>query len=267
MRISELAHTSGVALPTVKYYLREGLLPPGRPTAATQAEYGPQHLARLKLIRALVDVGGLSLAAVRAVLAALDAGPEQLPLAIGTAHDLLGPPAPDGDPPPEMALAALAELGWHVDPRSASLRQLDAALRAVESVGITADRNRLQVYARAALEVAELDIDEVPSGATDTGTADAVAYVVLGTVLYEPVLLALRRLAQQHVFAGRVGPGSSGSGSVGSGSAGSGSVGSGSAGPAATGRSAAAAARSRPDDPGSAGTPGRPARARRSRRP
>jgi hypothetical protein len=29
-------------------------------------------------------------------------------------------------------------------------------------------------------------------------TADAVEYAVLGTALYEPVMLALRRLAHQH---------------------------------------------------------------------
>ena len=37
MRISELARRSGLPVATVKYYLREGLLPAGEPTAATQA--------------------------------------------------------------------------------------------------------------------------------------------------------------------------------------------------------------------------------------
>ena len=30
--------------------------------------------------------------------------------------------------------------------------------------------------------------------------SDVVEYIVVGTVLYEPLLLALRRLAQQHLF-------------------------------------------------------------------
>ncbi|GMA88788.1 hypothetical protein GCM10025868_40380 [Angustibacter aerolatus] len=43
---------------TVKYYLREGLLPPGTPTSRTQAQYDEEHVRRLRLVRALLDVGG-----------------------------------------------------------------------------------------------------------------------------------------------------------------------------------------------------------------
>ena len=70
MRIAELSRRAGVPVPTVKYYLREGLLPPGRATAPTQAQYDETHEQRLRLVRALVEVAGLSLAAVRRVLAA-----------------------------------------------------------------------------------------------------------------------------------------------------------------------------------------------------
>jgi len=205
MRISELSRTSGVSVPTVKYYLREGLLPPGRSTAATQAEYDEAHVARLRLIRALTDVGRLSLAAVHAVLQALDAGPDQLAQAVGTAHELLGPAPRDDEAPPTRALAAVAELGWRVDPSSQALRQLDAALRAAEDVGLPPDEQRLRTYAGAALDVARLDIAGLPRADT-APAADVVAYVVLGTVLYEPVLLALRRLAQQHLYSDVEGP-------------------------------------------------------------
>jgi hypothetical protein len=54
------------------------------------------------------------------------------------------------------------------------------------------------------MDVARLDIDEIPAVAPDGGAA-AVAYVVLGTVLYEPLLLALRRLAQGQIYVGRKG--------------------------------------------------------------
>jgi len=67
MRIGELARRSGVSIPTIKYYLREGLLPPGAATAPNQASYGEEHLHRLRLIRALLDVGGLTVAAAREV--------------------------------------------------------------------------------------------------------------------------------------------------------------------------------------------------------
>jgi DNA-binding transcriptional MerR regulator len=202
MRISELARSTGVSLPTVKYYLREGLLPAGRPTAATQAEYDPSHAARLRLIRALVDVGGLSLSAVRSVLDALDSGPDQIGDAIGQAHGAISA-APEGAQEPRRALEAMASLGWSIHPRSPALWQLDAALAAAEEVGIPSSEVRVRTYAQAALEVADLDIAEIPSGDAPEDAAAAVAFVVLGTVLYEPVLLALRRLAQQHVYATR----------------------------------------------------------------
>jgi DNA-binding transcriptional MerR regulator len=196
MRISELSRRSGVPVPTIKFYLREHLLPPGLATAATQAQYGEEHLARLRLVRALVDVGRLPLAAVRSVLDVVETGADPTPEAVAAAHDALPPAVAGSDDPPARALAAVETLGWHVDPRSSALRQLEAALAAVEAVGMPPGPQRLHVYGQAALDVARADVTDVPR----TDPADAVQYVVIGTVLYEPVLLALRRLAQQHVF-------------------------------------------------------------------
>ncbi|MFD1542792.1 MerR family transcriptional regulator [Nonomuraea guangzhouensis] len=53
---------------TIKFYRREGLLPPGRHVSANQVEYETSHLHRLRLIRALAEVGGLTLPSVRALL-------------------------------------------------------------------------------------------------------------------------------------------------------------------------------------------------------
>jgi len=209
MRISELARTTGVPLPTVKYYLREGLLPAGRPTAATQADYGRAHVERLRLIRALVDVGGLSLTSVATVLAVLDEGSDQLPHAIGEAHTALGPvvEVAEGGAPPARALALVRRLGWRVYEQAPALYQLDAALAAAEQVGIAPSEATVDRYAAAALGIAEDDIEAIPMGAAAADAPDgpggAVAYVVLATVLYEPILLALRRLAQAHVFTAR----------------------------------------------------------------
>jgi len=38
MRISELVERTGVPLATVKFYLRQGMLPPGEAVSATRAE-------------------------------------------------------------------------------------------------------------------------------------------------------------------------------------------------------------------------------------
>jgi hypothetical protein len=59
-------------IPTVKFYLREGLLPPGTPTARNRARYDDTHLDRLRLIRVLTTVGGLEIGAVRDLLAVVE---------------------------------------------------------------------------------------------------------------------------------------------------------------------------------------------------
>ncbi|WP_203760676.1 MerR family transcriptional regulator [Paractinoplanes deccanensis] len=72
MRMAQLAERSGIAIPTIKYYLRAGLVPPGRVTARNQAEYTEGHLRRLRLVDTLLTVGGFPVTAARAILAAVD---------------------------------------------------------------------------------------------------------------------------------------------------------------------------------------------------
>jgi hypothetical protein len=154
-------------------------------------------------------VGGLSLAQVRDVLAAIESHPQDV-ASVGTVHEALGRstgPAHAGEP--TRALAVLAQLGWAVWPESTAVRQLDTALSAAASVGLDPAPERIHAYGEAAMNVAVTDVGSVPA---DSAEATA-AYVVLGTVLFEPVLLALRRLAQQQVYStgapdGATGPGS-----------------------------------------------------------
>ncbi|HET6652862.1 MAG TPA: MerR family transcriptional regulator, partial [Nocardioides sp.] len=70
--MSELAARTGLPVPTIKYYLREGLLPPGESIGATRAHYDDTHVRRLRLVRALIEVAGLRLEDVRRVLDAID---------------------------------------------------------------------------------------------------------------------------------------------------------------------------------------------------
>src|SRR5690625_1515258 len=89
MRISELAEQTAVPLATLKYYLREGLLHPGRSTARTQAVYDGTHVERVRLVRALTESAGLSLGAVRDVLEVLDHPPATRHELLGAAQDVL----------------------------------------------------------------------------------------------------------------------------------------------------------------------------------
>jgi hypothetical protein len=95
-------------------------------------------------------------------------------------------------------------MGWRVDPTTIDLRVLALALETTASVGHPVDDDVLDAYAAAALQVAEIDVDGIPVHDRPL----AVETVVLGTVLREPILLALRRLAHQHVSALRFSPSS-----------------------------------------------------------
>jgi MerR HTH family regulatory protein len=201
VRISELSRASGVPLPTIKYYLREGLLPPGTPTAPNQADYGAAHLHRLRLIRTLIDVGGLGVAAARTVLDAI--ADQRVPMAqlLAVAHRAIGPP-PDRRPVPEDVIAARAEvdrfvagLGWDVSPDVPARRMLADALVALRRLGQPAGVEVFAPYARLADGLAARELDTIP---LDAPRADTVERVVVGTVVFEAALAALRRLAQAH---------------------------------------------------------------------
>ncbi len=203
MRISELARASEVPVATIKFYLREHLLPEGRRTAATQAQYDDSHLNRLRLIRALLGPGGLSIARAREVLGHIDHPPTGTHDLLGLAHQAVTPPAP-----PEVDLTDVHRLlhgwGWHVQPKDCDTQALlAAALTAVEQSGLELPSGLLDRYAERMLDLAEHEVAAVPT----SSAAGAVSYVILGTVLLEPVLLALRRLAQAEASARRFGSG------------------------------------------------------------
>ncbi|MET0420131.1 MAG: MerR family transcriptional regulator, partial [Acidimicrobiia bacterium] len=71
-RIDDLAQRAAVAVDTIRYYQREGLLPSGERNGRTR-RFGPEHLERLERIRALQS-RRFSLAAIHALLERDDPG-------------------------------------------------------------------------------------------------------------------------------------------------------------------------------------------------
>ena len=65
-RIDDLARRAGLTVDTIRYYQREGLLPPGERSGRLNL-YGPSHLERLERIKELQS-RRFSLAACRAIL-------------------------------------------------------------------------------------------------------------------------------------------------------------------------------------------------------
>ena len=200
MLISELATRTGVPVATLKFYLRERLLMPGRATSATRSEYDDEHVRRVAVARALTEVVGLSVQQAREVFDLFGSPREELFEVLGRAMRALPPAgAPQADDYPR-ARAVLEGLGWLYDPRYAPVAQLEQALLAAENAGLGLLPERLAVYAPAIRAIAEYDVAHVPDD-----PAHAIEYSVLGTALYEPVIVALRRLAHQDVAAARLG--------------------------------------------------------------
>ncbi len=205
MKISGLAEATGVSVATLKFYLREKLLHAGVARSRTQADYDESHVERVRLVRALSDPGGLDLATIRRILEAIEA-PELDRLGVlGAAQrSLLGadfvqiPPDCEEDHPSSRARDWLEARGWMLDRRDPVIDELDRAWAACDVAGIGLDEARMDRYAAAMEQVAAADVDSVPSDPTA-----ALRQVVLGTVLVDPVLVALRRLAQQHVSVSR----------------------------------------------------------------
>lgn len=200
MRISELSAVTGVTVPTIKYYLREGLLPEGERSAPTQAAYGDVHVQRLRVIRALLD-SGVTIAETRRVLEALDTPPEKAHDLLGTAHAAITPPVDDALDLTEAEQLA-TQLGW--EPGMCSQAVLHAVARALQGLkraGFTVPDPVMPVYLENIRRIADAEIAGVPTESAEA----AVRYVVLGSVLVEPLLLALRRVAQQVASAERFG--------------------------------------------------------------
>lgn len=211
MRISELSTRSGVTQASIKFYTREGLLPAGERTGYNQTDYSQEHLTRLRLIRSLIDVGGLPVAAVGRVLAAVDAPDLPLVEVLGATQQALPQPVtPPSQESRERVLRFAAEHGWAVHEGNPGVRVVAGVLDGWNSVDRGDLAALLPAYARAADLVATADLDAVAGSIDDArrgGDREAAAQtVVVGTVLGDQLFAGLRRIAQQDTAFRRYGP-------------------------------------------------------------
>ena len=209
MRIGDLAKTTGVPVATLKFYLREGLLHPGTATAVNQAEYDDGHVRRVKLVRALLHLGGLSIADAQRVLAAVD--DETMPIhdAFGVAQDAM---VPKLDRSGTRYADALAEVDRFVRRHQLWVRP-GAAVRGMLAdavVGlaecdllgepVTDTCELFDAMVPAMVDQAEREVATTPHPAL---RAQQVEHTVVGTVVFEVAYAALRRMALEHASAQR----------------------------------------------------------------
>jgi DNA-binding transcriptional MerR regulator len=200
MWISELSDRTRVPIDTIKHYLRIGVLHRGRPIADRRSEYDETHVERLRLIRAMIEIGGMRLDSVRRVFDSVDESQSSLRQALGQAHyELSRRFVYDDDEPSADSLAAvdrvIARQGWDIWEHSAHRVALATSLDTLGQVDDSVDDALLDFYARKAGEMAAFEISHVDASSSHDA---AVRSVVVGTALYEPLVILLRRLAQEH---------------------------------------------------------------------
>jgi DNA-binding transcriptional MerR regulator len=208
MRIAELSRDSGVSVPTIKYYVREGLLEPGELTSPNQAQYGDSHLRRLRLIRALAEVGGLSIAAIRQLLAAATSPAASLHDALGKAQYAITPrydyqaSGASRQAAAEQAAELISRRGWQISPDSPARDLLTSVLAALRDLGQEDLLNLADAYAAPAEQIAAADLAAILARPTLDSQLEGL---IIGTVLGDTLIASLRRLAEEDTSARTVG--------------------------------------------------------------
>jgi DNA-binding transcriptional MerR regulator len=201
MRMSELSERSGLPVASIKYYQREGLVAFGEHTSKNQSQYDDSHVERIRLVRALIEVGGLSVGSAKAVLAAIDNTEMPLDWAFGIAQRAASKavPAIDAVPSAEAAdrISGLINerglLVTSINPGRVIAARVLETYQALNKPELIAT---LDAYLDAALAVAAADLAAVGASAERSSMTETV---VVGTVLGDTLFAGLRRIAQEHL--------------------------------------------------------------------
>jgi DNA-binding transcriptional MerR regulator len=218
LRIGELAERAGVSVATIKFYIREGRLPPAPiKTGRTMGYYDEPYLERLRTIRTLREEHYLPLRVILAVLA--ERG--DAPLSPGDAEILarvaprvlerLEPGRRAAEPLPPTRQSLLAEYGL-AEPDLALLEEMglvggehgytaaDAelldALRRAESAGLTRDRfptEGLGHYVELLGELARREVRTFTQRTRAVPDAELEELALQALAHSEPIVALIRR--------------------------------------------------------------------------
>lgn len=200
MRMSELAQTTGVPVATIKYYLREGLLPPGEKVTPRLTEYDQRHVRRLGLLRILREVGQIPVEGLAALVSAADERATVHEVFAAAVDTMWPAPPPGGELRAAMRPLAdrlIEQAGWSgVRAESPERDRLAAALEVVARYDThPRDPAELTPYLRFADEIARHEIAHLDDDKDRVGLLEEM---VVGQVVFGQVLAILRRLAEEH---------------------------------------------------------------------
>lgn len=195
MQLKELSERTGISPASIKFYLREGLLPAGHSVHATRAEYSPQHVTRLELIQALRRVVGLNITQIRNLLKLADDGVPRLELLAAVQRTVLQLDevgTDDGDMRTKGGDAVVRLRDWP-DVQTDARKALNAHLERMENLGVPVAGEVLDAYSQAVDNIAHFDI-------TATSASDDVNQLIMaaavGMHLHGQLVLKLLALAQ-----------------------------------------------------------------------
>lgn len=199
--IRELSNESGVSVASIKFYLREGLLPAGDSAAKHRAHYDVSHLERLRAIRALRDVGQLPLGTISDVFRVIDEGGRPFAV-VASVMDALSTSRESATTETRKARAEvrglLADMGVRTRADAGAVNDLAAALVKLRTMWVDFPVQELRPYAEMAYALAKREVD-ANQDAFLGKTEGLLRTAVIGTVLFEPVLIALRRLMHEQL--------------------------------------------------------------------
>jgi DNA-binding transcriptional MerR regulator len=233
LRIGDLADRSGVPIPTIKYYIREGLLPPPPvKTGRTMAYYDAEYLERLRLVRTLREEHFLPVRVIRAVLAERGAEPltdEDRELLARAAPGFLARIAPVAAPATREELlaehgvgardlATLEEMGLIGEAADgdsgerrydADDRALLAAFDALEAAGVNRERFPVEGMGHYVELLGELSRREVRTflhHASDLPPPELEALAARALALTEPIIALIRKKLIQRALRAELTP-------------------------------------------------------------
>ncbi|MDR6505384.1 MerR family transcriptional regulator [Arthrobacter oryzae] len=195
MQLKELSGRTGVSAASIKYYLREGLLPAGETIHATRAQYSARHVERLELIQALRRIVGLNIEQIRGLLKIADDGAPRLALLAAVQRVVLhlDTPAAGGGDVRAPATDAVVRLRNWPDYPSDARNALNAHLELMKSLNIPVSGELLDNYSKAMDDVAELDIAATTAPDSDD---QLILTAAVGMHMHSQLLLKLLALAQ-----------------------------------------------------------------------
>lgn len=205
MRIAELSERSSVPGATIKYYTREGMLPPGERVGYNQTDYDERHLARIRLIRALLEVGKLKITEIRDVVAAID--DHELPIrsVLAVAQHAASGTTTEPSRAATSTVRSFADRhDWLVSEENPGLLAVAATLDRFAKLDRSDLEQMLDAFAPSIEAIASYDIDRVAEVLEDRDLAAET--VVIGTALGDTLLTGMRRMAQESIARTRYTP-------------------------------------------------------------